>query len=122
MEDSTAIEDLVHPESTGIAERAFESCTAVVLDFLQSKGLFAAERALRTELEVNYHRSSHNKLIARNLWQSQIECMLEVKLPKTDGGARDVALLLSQVSSIQAGSATPTNAADEVTGGLVQEP
>ena len=58
-----------------------QACSSVIFDFLQSKGLFAAERALRTELEASFHReASYRKMLERNLWQSQIERMLEVKL------------------------------------------
>ena len=66
------------------ARANMQSCAAVVFDFLQSKGLFAAERALRTELEVNFQReASYRRLLSRNLWNSQIEKMLNVKLPRT---------------------------------------
>ena len=64
-----------------IAQSALSACTAVVFDFLQSKGLFAAERALRTELEVN-SRKTH--VHVRNLWQSQIERLLNVRLTRPD--------------------------------------
>ena len=107
--------DFQCPESSGA--KALQACTAVVFDFLQSKGLFAAERALRTELEVNDREmrlcTRTNTLISRNLWQSKIERMLDVKLPKIDGGAEgvspDMAVLLSEISCnpVQ-GGATPT--------------
>ena len=102
------------------ARANMQSCAAVVFDFLQSKGLFAAERALRTELEVNFQReASYRRLLSRNLWNSQIEKMLNVKLPRTsetsgpDGtsDSPEMGSLLSRLGAIGStpSGGTPTN-------------
>jgi hypothetical protein len=99
------------------AKSQLAACTAVIYDFLQSKGLFSAERALRMEIELNYHReASYRNVIARNLWQSKLENMLGVHLPRGGGGgddSPDMAVLLSQVGSVRDSRAsrgqTPTN-------------
>ena len=98
------------------ARTSLQACSSVIFDFLQSKGLFAAERALRTELEASFHReASYRKVLERNLWQSQIERMLEVKLPRAcDCADADVepemSVMLSQIDAIptSSGGQTPT--------------
>ena len=91
---------------------SLQSCASIILDFLQSKGLFAAERALRTELDANYLRqASFNEVLSRNLWQSQIELMLNVKVPRLgeDDRSPEMLTLLSQLDSIHMSSgSTPT--------------
>ena len=61
--------------STSTTDKKLEACTATVLEFLQSKCLFAAERALRTELELETQRGTPH-LLARNLWTSKLENLL----------------------------------------------
>ena len=110
--DQRLADDMAKLELT---HSGLQACTSVILDFLQSKGLFAAERALRTELEVNYQRElSTRRVMTRNLWHSRLEQVLNVKLPKTtDGGEGDspeMAVMLSQIGTIPTPSGnTPTN-------------
>ena len=58
-----------------------DTCTAAVLEFLQSKCLFAAERALRTELELETSRGAPN-MLTRNLWTSKLETVLGAEVPR----------------------------------------
>ena len=58
-----------------------DTCTAAVLEFLQSKCLFAAERALRTELELETSRGAAN-MLTRNLWTSKLETVLGAEVPR----------------------------------------
>ena len=58
-----------------------DTCTAAVLEFLQSKCLFAAERALRTELELEASRGATN-MLTRNLWTSKLEIVLGAEMPR----------------------------------------
>lgn len=63
---------------------ALQRCASVILDFLQSKSLFAVERAFRVELELSADQPSkadNNKSIARNLWTSQLEQLLDAVMP-----------------------------------------
>ena len=69
-------------------------CANTICEFLQSKCLVATERALRAELELTFQRSVANEgsIIRRNLWHSQLERMLNVKVPKpgdVDAGTVD---------------------------------
>ena len=100
------------------AKKALSSCTNLIFDFLQSKGLFSAEKALRTELALNYEREiSFQRVVSRNLWHSNLEKLLDVKLPRAMGedgeGAGEegeMVVMLSQVGQIPNPSgATPTN-------------
>ena len=83
-----------------------QSCTSVVLDFLQSKCLFAVERALRLELELAADGSLLQKedghFEARNLWTSQLEQLMGVLMPlrKEEGSVA--------VADLTPLSATPT--------------
>lgn len=58
-----------------------DTCTAAVLEFLQSKCLFAAERALRTELELETSRGAES-MLTRNLWTSKLEAVLGAEVPR----------------------------------------
>jgi len=57
-----------------------DACTAAVLEFLQSKCLFAAERALRTELELASRGTAD--MLTRNLWTSKLETILGAEVPR----------------------------------------
>ena len=57
-----------------------EAAAEVILEFLQSKCLLSAERALRTELELVLQRE--DALLARNLWTSRLEELLNTELPR----------------------------------------
>lgn len=58
----------------------FDVCVAAVMEFLQSKCLFAAERALRTELEIEVQRGPE-LLLSRNLYSSRLEAALGAHVP-----------------------------------------
>ena len=58
-----------------------ETVTQAIIEFLQSKCLFAAERALRTELELETSQGSSNQL-TRNLWTSKLEVLLGAEAPR----------------------------------------
>ena len=67
-------------------DAGLQECAGVILEFLQSKCLFAVERALRLELELGANSSlaadvEASKLTARNLWTSKLEEMLGVSAP-----------------------------------------
>lgn len=103
--------DVLRHEQTKVQ---LSQCTAIVFDFLQSKGLFTTERALRTELELGYQReASLRSVLARNLWHSKLEKMLHVKLPRSGEGdcSPEMAVLLSEAMRVPSGSrhGTPTN-------------
>lgn len=69
----------------GQAKAHLQTCAGVILDFLQSKCLFSAERALRAELELVYQRgASDQKLMARNLWSSRLEKQIGAVLPRSE--------------------------------------
>ena len=75
-------------DADGIAKLHLQSCALIILDFLQSKCLFSAERALRAELELVYQRgATDQKLIARNLWSSRLEKLLHAVLPRSETDA-----------------------------------
>ena len=103
---STAAPPLGDNDSQLHAERAnLHACAAVVFEFLQSKGLFAAERALRAEMDANFlQETSRSKALSRNLWQSRIEQMLDVMRPRdgeSEGGSPPVVPMgLSQLGAI----------------------
>ena len=59
----------------------FDVCIAAVLEFLQSKCLFAAERALRTEIEIEVQRGP-DLLLSRNLFSSRLELALGAQVPR----------------------------------------
>ena len=111
----------VEMDEAGLAKAHLNQCSMVILDFLQSKCLFAAERALRTELELVYQRgASEQKLGARNLWSSRLEKLLNAVLPRSeemdmqrDGDDDDpLDMSLTRVGGSTAHSssnATPTN-------------
>ena len=91
------------------AHSHMQACAGVILDFLQSKCLVGAERALRTELGLMYNQMSTESTFAgRSLWQSQLEIMLNAKMPRAPGpsfGAGDedspaMAVMLSQVGQL----------------------
>ena len=103
-----------------VAKANMHLCANVICDFLQSKCLVAAERALRTELELLYHRSadSDGSLMRRNLWHSRLEKMLDARVPRssdadTDGSeSPQMGMLLSQIGALttpSAGGDTPTH-------------
>ena len=96
-----------------------QTCANVIFDFLQSKCLVSAERALRTELELMYQRNVTNdgSLISRNLWQSRLEGMLDAPVPRGADAEEErdrsdspqMGVLLSQIGSLPLpGSGTPT--------------
>ena len=58
----------------------FDVCVAAVMEILQSKCLFAAERALRTELEIEVQRGPE-LLLSRNLYSSRLEAALGAHVP-----------------------------------------
>ena len=68
-----------------------ELCTQAVIEFLQSKCLFAAERALRTELELESQRTQGSNIIERNLWTSKLE-----KVLLTAAGAQPIRMRVHQ--------------------------
>ena len=59
----------------------FDVCIQHVMEFLQSKCLFAAERALRTELELELQRGPE-LLLSRNLYSSRLEAALDAQVPR----------------------------------------
>ena len=59
----------------------FDVCVAAVMEFLQSKCLFAAERALRNELEIEVQRGPE-LLLSRNLYSSRLEAALGAHVPR----------------------------------------
>eukprot|EP00966_Prymnesium_polylepis_P074776 1734980-Prymnesium_polylepis.1 len=75
------------PVVKGAAKSQLQACATVVLDFLQSKCLFTAERALRSELELvmrEMNTMSDAKLHQRSMWHSKLEKLLELGQPSTD--------------------------------------
>lgn len=68
--------------SSSSSNEQLELCTQAVIEFLQSKCLFAAERALRTELELESQRTQGSNIIERNLWTSKLEKVLGVEVPR----------------------------------------
>ena len=107
-----------------------QACANVICDFLQSKCLVSAERALRAELELMLQRSATNdgNFMRRNLWQSRLEKLLDVRLPSSAADmdhdeSPQVGMLLSQVGALPTPSGgTPTEwspcykQADEIAG------
>jgi len=61
-----------------------QQCALVILDFLQSKCLFAVERALRLELEMDANckiSDNSSSVERRNLWTSKLENLLDAVIP-----------------------------------------
>jgi len=72
--------------SVGGGGSGLSECASVILDFLQSKCLFAVERALRLELELGADSLlapdvDNGKIANRNLWTSKLEQLLDVAVP-----------------------------------------
>ena len=96
---TSAAEEAVRADQ---AKADLSACSAVIFDFLQSKGLFAAERALRTELQMTMRDGSARTVVSRNLWHSRLEKLLHMRLPqRSEGeGSPELATLLSQVGRL----------------------
>ena len=80
--DVTELQEGAEPMGLGpkaCSKAQIQGCASVILDFLQSKCLFTAERALRSELDVLLKRNvtSDAKLLARNLWYSRLEKLVD---------------------------------------------